>query len=285
MVTCKPIILHALCCLLLLTGFEQRYELPAEIKKVDLKLYDEEVAITFLSLSNGESTLLQNSEGEGILINTGHADSREELKRALNVFGITKLQEIIITRIDSHYIGNLKWLIQQYEIEKVIIPPSVSDKELLLSNLSVPLVKWSEGKVEDDLFGISAEVVQHIESETTMNIMLQFGKNRILFMSIANDSYERNLVQQYHLKDVNVLKIGDFGKETGTSQKLLEAVDPQVAIIFQTRDGYPSADVLERLQSTWIDIYYTKQFGNVTIKCNEEQYEVITFSVESMNRW
>ncbi|KAA0550229.1 hypothetical protein FZW96_02515 [Bacillus sp. BGMRC 2118] len=275
-------IIYAYCCLFLLTGYEQGKEVPTEIKKVDLKLKQEELAITFLNLSNGEGTLVQNEKGEGLLINSGHEESQLELKKYLDVYGISQINTLILTKLDPHYIGNLHYLINQYHIRQVIIPSLTEDEST--QSVDIPVTKWGEGEQVFEKFGLSVKVLQIDDEKKAMNLLLNYGENRFLFMSTDNEEQELELTKKFKLKDVNILKVAEFAKKTGTSQKLLEEVDPQVAVIFQKSNSYPSADVLERLQSTWIDIYYTKQFGNVTVKCSHDNYEVITLSIESINR-
>jgi beta-lactamase superfamily II metal-dependent hydrolase len=268
------------CVLFILTGFQQGNDVPTKIEKIDLKLLDDEVAFTFLNLTNGEATLMQNAQGEAILINTGHLDTKSELKNYLNLYGITSINKIILTKIGPDYDGNLGWLLSEYSVKKVIVPSSVKKEDIKVP--LVPLEKWAVGTKVESLFGSSINVVQIIGSENAMNFTLKYGEHRFLFMSVASQALETDLIKQHPLKDVNILKVAEFANNNGTSQRLLDAVDPQVAIIFSKKNSYPSADVLERLQSTWIDIYYTKQFGNITVKCNKENYEVITITVQSI---
>ncbi|MCD8510702.1 MAG: hypothetical protein LRY73_13075 [Bacillus sp. (in: Bacteria)] len=98
---------------------------------------------------------------------------------------------------------------------------------------------------------------------------------RLLYMTIADSFVEEQLVHEYDLKST-MFKVPDFGSDRGTSEYLLNEVDPQVAVIFRNGEAQPSSYVLERLQETWIDIYQTSRIGTITIKCNNEDYEVIT---------
>jgi competence protein ComEC len=267
-----------LCFFVLFSAFDDpKPVIPTKIEKINLKLMDEELAVTFFNLSEGEATLLQNSDGDAILLNTGNIQSQNELKKFLTLYGVTTINKIIITKVAPDYDGNLSWIIPTYGVQKVIVPKT---NKKYLSNAKVTY--WDEGEKEDLFPGIYTNVLQLIESENAMNLSLKFGDHRFLFMSVASKALEEKLIQKNKLKDVNILKVAEFANNNGTSQKLLEAVDPQVAIIFHKKNLYPSADVLERLQATWIDIYYTKQFGNITIKTNKKQYEVITITVESL---
>jgi competence protein ComEC len=265
--------------LLFLTGFQQGKDVPTKIEKIDLKLMGEEVAFTFLNLTDGEVTILQNKLGEAILFNTGNGRSKEQLSKYLDLYGVTSINKIILTRLGADYDGNLKWLLKQYRVKNVVVPSSVTKEDLAIAT---EVEAWTEGENKDLFQGVTASVLQVMDNEKSMNISLKYGEHRFLFMSIASKVVEDQLIKKHKLKDVNILKVAEFANNNGTSQELLEAVDPQVAIIFNKKNVYPSADVLERLQNTWIDIYYTKQFGNITIKCNKEQYEVITITVESL---
>jgi competence protein ComEC len=272
-------VLWLFCVVLLLVGFQEEQEIPTKIEKVDLKLMGDEVAFTFVNLPDGESTIIQNNKGEAILINTGNGNSREYLKKTLDLYGISSIQKIILTKLGSDYDGNLEWLTKEYLVKKIIVPSSVKKEDLVVET---PLEKWDVGK--KDLFtGIKVNVLQVINEEKSMNFSMKFGEHRFLFMGVASKILEEKLIKHYELKDVNILKVAEFANNNGTSQELLEAVDPQIAIIFNKQDLFPSADVLERLQNTWIDIYYAKQFGNITIRCSKDHYEVITLTIESIN--
>ncbi|WP_246942126.1 ComEC/Rec2 family competence protein [Bacillus pinisoli] len=272
-------VLWLFCVVIMLTGFQDHQDIPTKIEKVDLKLMGDEIAFTFINLPDGESTVIQNGKGEAILINTGNDNSKAQLKKTLDLYGVTSIQKIIITRLGEDYIGNLDWLVKEYAVKSVAVPSSITKEDL---PINIPLENWDVGKKEL-LPGLQANVLQVTDQEKSMNISMKFGDHRFLFMSIASKVLEQELINQNTLKDVNIIKVAEFADNNGTSQELLEAVDPQIAIIFNKQSLYPSADVLERLQNTWIDIYYTKQFGNVTIRCTENHYEVITLTVESSN--
>ncbi|MCA1320712.1 hypothetical protein LC085_12395 [Bacillus tianshenii] len=76
-------------------------EYPTDVEKIDLQLDEEEIAFTFLDLPNGECTIIQTSEGENILINTGSPESEDELLHYLKIYGIDEISDLIITSPDS----------------------------------------------------------------------------------------------------------------------------------------------------------------------------------------
>ena len=60
----------------------------AVIKNVDFGLQADEVVITFLPLSDGEASLIQDGSGEAILVNTGSASSYPELNKWLQRYKV-----------------------------------------------------------------------------------------------------------------------------------------------------------------------------------------------------
>jgi competence protein ComEC len=256
-------------------------EIPTEIEKVDLKLSSKELAITFLKLSSGEATLIQHGNGENVLINTGGPETQSELENLLKMYNVTLINSIIITKDDPEYQSNLEWLTKKYPTSKIVIghlfsPPSFIPKERV--------TKWKKDSGQEIVPGLKAEVIYEGPSSDGLqsyDLFIKLGRHYLLYMSTANISVETSLLTNEELSKVNIIKIPNFAQNDGSSQDFIEHIDPQVAIIFTKKNQNPSPDVMERLKETWIDTYMTKQFGNITIKANQNEYEVITISIES----
>ncbi|MDF0726258.1 hypothetical protein PY093_05955 [Cytobacillus sp. S13-E01] len=264
-----------------LTGFADT-EIPTEIEKVNLKLDDDELAITFLDLSSGEATLINHVDGGNILINAGGPGTKEELENLLNMYNITNLKSIIITKEDAQYQSNLDWLIKKYSPSELIIGNLFTE---VINSKTIPkVIKWKQTDKHELLPGMKVEVIQQGISHDGimgMDLLFEFGSHHILYMTTSNKNVETSLIARKDLSKVNIIKVADFARDGGSSQDFIEHIDPQVAIIFQMKGKNPSLDVMERLRETWIDTYSTKQFGNITIKCNQNEYDVITISIES----
>ncbi len=259
-------------------------DIPTDIEKVNLKIKEDQLAFTFLSLSSGEATLIQNSRGDNILINTGGPKTEGELKELLTLYDINSFHSVILTKNDNEYKANIEYLSKNYLIGKTIVGEHLTDSKIRTTN---NLITWKSGDKLELLPGLTVEVIQENEDASGslgMDLLLSFGKHELLYMTSSNTELEKNIILKRDLSSVNIIKVPEFASNTGTSQKFLEHIDPQVAVIFQKRGLNVSQDVIERLQETWIDIYHTRQFGNITIKCDEEDYDIITLSVESANQ-
>jgi competence protein ComEC len=258
---------------------------PNEIEKIDLKLTAEETAFTFLELSSGEATLIQNGHGGITLVNTGGPNTKEILEERLSVYEVSKIDNIIITNIGADYCANLDWLVKEYGVSNVYVSAAVRETMIHAYSLgSVNVVGWNKADKADMKGGLHIDVLHSEEKDEydkgSLALLMTFGKQKVLYMGLANAAVESSLVNEYEL-DAQILKVGDFASERGTSQQFIDEVDPQVAVIFRTSERNPSGDVLDRLHETWIDTYLTMQSGNISIKCSNENYKVITIPNES----
>jgi competence protein ComEC len=256
--------------------------LAADIDKVNLNLKEGEIAVTFLDLPSGEATLIQDANGENILINTGGPSTSKQLDKILQKYNVSSFKAVIITKYDKYYTSNLPWILKKYTVDKIITGSKIFDGQ----DEEDKIMKWAAGEKHEILPNTMIQILHDSKDKNErqgMDFSLRYGRNHFLFMTSADHEVE-NQLKRMTLSDVDILKIADFGSKIGTTQPFLEYVDPHVAVIFSKKGMMPSEDVMERLYESWIDIYQTKQFGNITIKCDEKHYEIITISLESFKQ-
>jgi competence protein ComEC len=255
-----------------------------ETIEVDLNLEEQDLAYTFFDLSNGEATLLQSGKGQNILIDTGSLESQEELEQRLKMYHIDFIDTVMITNQTEEYTGNLQWVINNFNVQKIIVPEVIKQQLISFHQLhDKDVIGWKKGTTTELLPFLKTEVLyveeRDILDKGALAIVFSYGKQTLLYMGIADKKVEKELVDRHQLKST-ILKVADFGSEKGTTQPFLEEVDPQVAILFKKNGVSVSELVLERLQETWIDIYQTSRLGTVSIKCHNDDYEILTVRPE-----
>jgi competence protein ComEC len=275
-------LLTLLSLFLVVPGETQRI-IPSQLESIDLKLNEEDLAFTFFSLSDGEVTLIQNSEDDGVIINTGAPGTKLELKKLLSLYNVQKISTIICTDINTCTSDHLDWFISKFDVKQVIVHSGIEGyvKDQLHNNHDdVSLHIWSKGTNQMLLPNLTAKVV-NIEDHPNrgMDISFSFLKHRVFYKS-SFGKVSDNLIIEQNLSDVNVVKLPCYGIEGAISNKLLKHLDPQVAIIFHSKTKIPSPELLKRIHASWIDLYYTKKHGNISIKFTNGNYEVITISTE-----
>ncbi len=255
--------------------------------EVDLNLTEEELAYTYFDLQNGEATLIQSGKGGNVLIGTGEKSSEKQLARRLEMFQVKAIDSLILINNQPEYIGNVDWVLKNYPVHKVIVPEHIEEEMKSRFALSEQNMEgWSVDVKKELLPGLTTEVlyagdIDYLEKAFILSF--QYGKQKTLYMGLANEEIENQLTQKYPLKSA-ILKVADFGSPMGTSQPFLEEVDPQVAILFNKSGILPSETVLERLQETWIDIYQTSKNGTISIKFSDNDYQILTVHADDQER-
>jgi beta-lactamase superfamily II metal-dependent hydrolase len=248
------------------------------VENIDLNLKDHEIAVTFLGLGDGEATLIQGSTGENILVNTGGDETSEELREVLGTYGVKEISTIIITDTQNLFVDELSQIISQYKVRQLISTPEIAKK---LSGISkVEVIPWTEGTTQVLFPDLSAEVLfAGMEKNEGIDFTLQFFKHRLFLMTSSSQQVEEKLLTK-NLDDITIFKVPKWAKEDSLSEKLIQYVNPQISILFESEEHTPDPDIIYDLQDTWSEVFFTKKHGTITIKFTENNYEVFTFPVE-----
>ena len=107
--------------------------------------------------------------------------------------------------------------------------------------------------------------------EANIVSQLELGNKKFLLMGDAEEGLESTLIARIAsdatnaIMDIDILKVGHHGSKTSTSQKLLQAVKPEEAVIQVGRNsyGHPTPAVLGRLKQIGAKIFRTDQIGDV----------------------
>lgn len=261
-----------LCSFLLVMCFGSK-SAEASIESVDLNLGNHEVAITFLDLSVGEAILLQRSEGGAVLINTGSSASEEELIDRLQILNVKDISKVFLTNADEVYTGNFNTLLRYFNVDELLISDQLQKSLIspIPSQVGKTLVRDKQKLelIED----VNAEIIS-ISKAGEVTYMLSLGSQHLLMMGEVDVELEESITSSG--RTVEVLKVANFGDGNGTSAEFLSAIDPQMAVIFRHKNIDVSESVLERLSETWTDVYYPYRIGSVTLRFQNDRYDVIT---------
>lgn len=97
---------------------------------------------------------------------------------------------------------------------------------------------------------------------------LDIGRKKFLLMGDAEEPMEKDLLAAGAIEDIDVLKVGHHGSKTSTSADLLNAANPEEAVIPVGRNsyGHPHRVVLDRLAKFGTMIFRTDEAGDVVYK-------------------
>jgi beta-lactamase superfamily II metal-dependent hydrolase len=254
----------------------------SNVESIDLNLKDHEIAVTFFGLEDGEATLIQGSNGENILVNTGGKETSKDLSEILKTYDVEEVSTLIITNRQNLFVDQLTQIIPKYNVKKLISTPEITNE---IKNMTAPfteleVIPWNEGTTQVLFPDLSAEVLFAGQGEDEgIDFSLQFFKHCIFWMASSSDHAEESLLKK-PLDDVTIFKVPNWAKEDSLSEKLIQYVNPQISILFESEQYQPDPDIIYELQDTWSEVFFTKKHGTITIKFTENNYEVFTFPVE-----
>ncbi len=254
----------------------------SNVESIDLNLKDHEIAVTFLGLGDGEATLIQGSNGENILVNTGGEATSENLSELLKTYRVKEVSTLIITSRQNLFVDQLTQMIPKYKVKKLISTPEITNEIKNMTSLfsEVEVIPWHESITQELFPDLSAEVLFTGKGENEgIDFTLKFFKHCIFFMTSSSDQVEENLLHK-PLDDVTIFKVPNWAKEDSLSERLIQYVNPQIAILFESEQHQPDPDIIYNLQDAWSEVFFTKKHGTITIKFTENNYEVFTFPVE-----
>ncbi len=258
--------------------------------------FESKLKIHFINAGEGDSTLIETSNSNYILVDTGNFISGIDVLHYLMNKKVEVINSLIITHPHPDHIGGV------FAISKSINVLNLYDngediKELTTSS---DIYRWYENFFRKDyrykpLY--SSEKLQYEnltieilwpERENRLNdwnansivLKVNFGNFNCLLMGDANLKTERELIKKKLNIKASILKAGHHGAEDTASYEFIKEVSPEVVIISVDKNnikGYPSTNVIKRYEENKAKVYSTAIYGTIIIKANYDgTYEIET---------
>lgn len=115
--------------------------------------------------------------------------------------------------------------------------------------------------------------------DSNVAVHVQYGEIGFVFTGDAETHTEAAIVSRGYNMRADVLHLGHHGSSTSTSDGLLDAVSPVVAVYSAASDnsyGHPHAEPLARLARRGIDVYGTDEYGTIVIVTDGKEFSVTT---------
>lgn len=210
--------------------------------------------------------LLLRSGDSAYLIDTGTEESYGKLYSVLKREGIGRLTGVIITHTDKDHAGGIAQLVDSdIEIENVYASAYYNKKK----ESKHPAVKALKGTGRSVVFlasgdelpldGGSLKVLGPLEKDgekennNSLVLLAEGGGGSMLLAGDMEFPEEDSLLKAGLIPHADVLKVGNHGEDDATSNALIAAIRPSLAVISTNTDDEPdtpSPRVL-RLLASW----------------------------------
>lgn len=238
--------------------------------------------VHFIDTGQSDCILIKGIE-KSYLIDTGFAGSYENITAYLNSHGVNKLEKVIITHYHDDHYGGLEKLAQNTFVNKIILPRHqpcyrdfifsyLKDKNIQVEYISESFV------IKDDNIDLKVLLPKKedmfIENNNGTVLVGTIDNVKYAFMSDVEKEREEELEKEKELLNSEIIKVPHHGLDTSSSEALVRAINPKIAVM--TCDGResPDAKVVKRYDTEQIAIFRTDMHGNIVIKANPENKEI-----------
>lgn len=253
----------------------------------------EEMSLYVLNVGKADSMILRS--GENIyLIDTGRGSTMDVTESALKEEGITHLDAVIITHMDSDHVGGLKKLLKSdVTLDHIYVPayflqeekdkenPAIKaaekqgrETEILEAGQTLPL---GEGKIT--VLGPISPATDK-EDNNSLVLLAEAAGGSILLGGDMEFPEEAALLRAGVIPRADVLKVPNHGDGDATSEEFLRAVQPKIAVIStstEEKETTPDPRIMELLEQMNVETYQTQDSRTgvlVTLRDGEAAVEI-----------
>ncbi len=209
--------------------------------------------MTLINVGSGDSILIRAPfNQDNILIDTGKPSAYTSLKNLLNAKGIDTIHTLIISHADDDHSGNQESIFEDYDVKQCV----TSHQELIQSNI-FQLLDINDIENED-------------ENESSIVNVFNLNGKQVCLMADATTESEKEILESYPSLKCDILKLGHHGSKTSSSDKFLDQVQPELALISAGSYSiyhHPSEETIQKLLKRHIPYFNTKEEGDITILC------------------
>ena len=115
------------------------------------------------------------------------------------------------------------------------------------------------------------------ENDNSNVIYTKMNGYKFMFMADAGTEKEKDILEEYDISDIDVLKVGHHGSKTSSSRTFIDEINPKYSIISvgkNNRYGHPNKEVLNNLENS--KIYRTDQNGSIMFKIKNTKLKIET---------
>lgn len=233
-----------------------------------------EMSLTVFNVGKADCMLLQSGE-TAYLIDTARGKSWDDVEKWLRGMNVRHLDGVIITHMDSDHVGGLKKLLKSDLETDHLYFSAFFTPEKDEENPGVKTAK-KQGREAEFLRGgeelpfdggtlkIIGPLEQAKDKEDNNSLVLyaEAAGGSILLAGDMEFSEEDSLLKAGVVPRARVLKVGNHGDDDATSNALLSAVQPEVAVISTSTEekaSTPAQRVLEALTGWGTEIFQTQE--------------------------
>ena len=198
-----------------------------------------------------------------ILIDTGKNEYKikNEVIPYLKSIGIKKIDYLIITHGYLDHIGGSITLINNFQVKNVILNKGTFtdlEKELIknLNKKKIPYqININKINISNHTIYLLNNTKYNNENDNSIITYFTYQKYKFLYMGDASITTEDNLLENYNLNNISILKVGHHGSNTSSSKDFISQINPSISLISVGENNiyhHPNKEVINNLSKSRI---------------------------------
>lgn len=186
---------------------------------------------------------------------------------------------------DKDHMGEAKKIVESISVNKVIFNVgsyNYLEKDLIktLKRKNIKYYKNIENIYirNTPIYFLNTGVYNN-ENDNSNVLYFIVNNYKFLLMGDAGVDKEKDILDEYNLSDIDVLKVGHHGSKTSSDKEFINEMNPKYSIISvgkNNRYGHPNKEVLNNLEDS--KIYRTDQDGSIMFKFKNNKLKIETCS-------
>lgn len=242
--------------------------------------------LTICDVGQGDSILVVTPNGKTILIDGGPDSSILRCLGKIMPLWRRRIDLVLLTHAHDDHVAGLIEIVKRYKIGRIMIgeanyssPTSLAWKKLISSS-GQDIIMAQRGYIFNFGEGCSLKVLSDTRSEekdendySIISLFSCLGR-QVFLTGDAGIKKQEEALEGYQGLKIDILKISHHGSLTGSSEKLLRAINPSLALIsvgVNNKFNHPAEDVLNNLANLSISTLRTDQLGSLNFLANNNK--------------
>jgi competence protein ComEC len=247
-----------------------------------------DLVVHYLDVGQGDSIFIELPNSQSMLIDAGVSGEGESIESYINDSGYSKIDYLVATHPHADHIGSMTYIVKNIDIGSIYMPKvstttktyeklltAISDKGYKVKSATAGMTIVEDSGFSVDILG-PEEVDEDDMNNSSIIIKITYGSKSFLFIGDA-ETEELNTITSDMSADV--LKVGHHGSRTSTTEKFLQEVNPEYAVISCGKDndyGHPHSEVIALLNQFDITYYRTDTQGTIIISSDGSSIDIQT---------
>ena len=190
-------------------------------------------------------------------------------------------------RMSSHgdydHLGDAINLIDNFKVKKILINSNRINKleEKIIkrfNNIEIAKQDYFISIGDIELLQLNKNLKD--ENDSSLVFLGLIKNKKILLMGDASKKTEKEIMKEYDIGQVDILKVGHHGSKTSSSEEFIKEINPKLVLISAGKNnkfGHPNENVLERLKQLGCKVFRTDLGGEISIEVNmSSKYRTIS---------